>query len=129
MISVYRITQKVPRSRLVEHESPESPASPDKEESEGVIEARRPDEVTEAPPTEPALVSSQLQSLPFQVVGPGLRTIPGAPTVPLVRTAQVPAPVPALGPVAVGQKTVPQSSQPVVTGYFSFPTAGFDFNF
>ena len=103
--------------------APASPGEPDNDDNEGVIEARIPEAVTEAPTTEQPQLRSQLHSLPFQVVGPGLRTVPAGPAVPLASVLPVVRRPPA--PATV----VPQSSQPVVTGYFSFPTAGFDFNF
>ena len=109
--------------------APASPGEPDNDDNEGVIEARIPEAVTEAPTTEQPQLRSQLHSLPFQVVGPGLRTVPAGPTVPLASVLPVVRRPPAPATVVVGQKTVAQSSQPVVTGYFSFPTAGFDFNF
>ena len=149
---------------------PPPAASTDLSDNEAVIEVRKTDDMTEDTrlqpiPAVPALPqpqpqprpqpraqpqpqpsTSQVQSLPFQVVESGVRTAPAGPAVPLLRG--LPSTVP-FSPAAAGLPSVPstvpftpaaasvpsvpavlpQSNSAVVTGYFSFPTAGFDFNF
>ena len=133
---------------------PPSPpaASTDLNDNEAVIEVRKTDDMTEdtrlqpipavpavpqpqpqpraQPQPQPQPSTSQVQSLPFQVVESGVRTAPAGPAVPLLRGLPSTVPfTPAAASVPSVPAVLPQSNSAVVTGYFSFPTAGFDFNF